>query len=75
MNNETNELNLSEFDNGINQAIHGVINNDIAMFEKGFEQAIDARIVQRMAAIKDDGFANCGFEVASATTPDTPSGE
>lgn len=75
MNNEVNELNLSEFDNGINQAIHGVINNDIAMFEKGFEQAIDARIVQRMAAIKDDGFANCGFEVTSATTSDVPSGE
>ena len=75
MNNEVNELNLSEFDNGINQAIHGVINNDIAMFEKGFEQAIDARIVQRMAAIKDDGFASCGFEVSSVQSTDTSAGE
>ena len=55
--------NITNFDNGINQAINAVVRGDIREFQQGFSAAIDCKIVEKIRDVRNDAIRESGFLV------------
>ena len=55
--------NITNFDNGINQAINAVVRGDIREFQQGFSTAIDCKIVEKIRDVRNDAIRESGFLV------------